>query len=82
MTQQHEKLSAFLDGEHQDSEIALSLTQDSELAEKWKGLFCRGLRMWYNDLESRGDSESQRDCKYGDCRSQSSGTGTSRAAHC
>lgn len=36
MTQQHEKLSAFLDGEHQDAEIALSLTQDSELADKWK----------------------------------------------
>lgn len=36
MTQQHEKLSAFVDGEHQDSEIALSLTQNPELADKWK----------------------------------------------
>jgi len=36
MTQQYEKLSAFVDGEHQDSEIALSLTQNPELADKWK----------------------------------------------
>jgi sigma-E factor negative regulatory protein RseA len=36
MTQQHEKLSAFVDGEHQDSEIARSLTQNPELADKWK----------------------------------------------
>ncbi|MFQ3206399.1 MAG: sigma-E factor negative regulatory protein RseA [Glaciecola sp.] len=35
MTQQYEKLSAFVDGEHQDPEIAKSLTQDSELADKW-----------------------------------------------
>jgi len=36
MTQQYEKLSAFVDGEHQDPEIAKSLSQDSELADKWK----------------------------------------------
>lgn len=36
MTQQQEKLSAFVDGEHDDPEIAKNLTQDSELADKWK----------------------------------------------
>jgi sigma-E factor negative regulatory protein RseA len=36
MTQQYEKLSAFVDGEHQGPEIAKSLTQDPELANKWK----------------------------------------------
>ena len=36
MTQQLEKLSAFVDGEHRDPGIAKNLTQDPELAEKWK----------------------------------------------
>ncbi|WP_412971158.1 sigma-E factor negative regulatory protein [Glaciecola sp. MF2-115] len=36
MTQEQEKLSAFVDGEHNDSDIAHSLTQDTELADKWK----------------------------------------------
>lgn len=36
MTQQLEKLSAFVDGEHYDPSIAKSLTQDPELADKWK----------------------------------------------
>jgi sigma-E factor negative regulatory protein RseA len=36
MTQQLEKLSAFVDGEHHDPDIAKSLTQDPGLADKWK----------------------------------------------
>ena len=36
MTQQQEKLSAFVDGEHTDPDIAKSLSQDPELADKWK----------------------------------------------
>ncbi len=36
MTQQQEKLSAFIDGEIEDSELVKSLTQDPELSDKWK----------------------------------------------
>ncbi|MEQ3651948.1 MAG: RseA family anti-sigma factor [Glaciecola sp.] len=36
MTQQQEKLSAFLDGEGHDSDVINGLTSDAELADKWK----------------------------------------------
>lgn len=36
MTQQLEKLSAFIDGEHHDPDIAKSVTRDPELTDKWK----------------------------------------------
>jgi sigma-E factor negative regulatory protein RseA len=36
MTQQLEKLSAFIDGEHYDPDIAKSVTRDPELTDKWK----------------------------------------------
>lgn len=36
MTQQQEKLSAFVDGENDDLELVKSLIQDPELSDKWK----------------------------------------------
>lgn len=36
MTQQQEKLSALIDGEHQDPELIKNITQNAELSDKWK----------------------------------------------